>query len=95
MNLTKDSLEKGIIIRRDGTITDCKRRNGLQEGELLDTFSEIGVRSEIKIDGRRNLAHKNGVLITKTFKQAMMEVILTQFYALCCLKEKGELAGDG
>jgi len=87
MNLRKDVLEKGVVISPDGTIKKYRGRDELQEGELLDMFSETELRSEIKIDGKRNLAHKKGVVITKSLKQAMMESILIQFYSMCCLDE--------
>ena len=95
MNLSKDALEKGVIINPEGTVKEYERREKLTEGELLDIFSETGLRSEIKVDGKTNLVHKKGILITKTFKQAMMEAILTQFYSMCCLNAKTKLAGDG
>ena len=72
MKLTKEVLEKGVIIRTNGSMIKYSKRIGIQERELFVQFSKNEVKSEFE-EGKT-------IIIRKTPQQAAIESILTHFY---------------
>lgn len=84
---TKEMLEKGIVISKEGGIREFKSFQNISEGELVLKFTPDGIKSVFK-NGSSVLRAKEGIFFSKTASQAQFEAVLVHFYYTVLLMEK-------
>lgn len=75
-----ETLEKGIVISKEGRARKFDCFTGVLEGEFVLKLTPDGVKNEFKIGGQGIVVYEKGVSLSKTAQQAKIEAVFVNFY---------------